>query len=132
MILGLPTMVEWQSIGIWANWVAQIGAHVGSPLRQNSKTRVPNIAIKNCNIQTEKCMLVRSRHKKPRDTLSLISFLFALRFPSTNPRIWSVDVGEVLEFVTPSLDRHKHKARGKRTGSLIPLQRGIVGFTHKT
>ena len=125
-------MVEWESIGIWANWVAQIGAHVGSPLRQNPKTRVPNIAIKNCNIQTEKRTLVRSRHKKPRDTLSLISFLFALWFPSTNPKIWSVEVGEVLEFVAPSLDWHKHKAHGKRTGSLIPLQKGIVGFTHKT
>uniref|UniRef100_A0A2N9ILQ9 Uncharacterized protein n=1 Tax=Fagus sylvatica TaxID=28930 RepID=A0A2N9ILQ9_FAGSY len=47
------------------------------------------------------------------------------RFPSTNPRIWSVDVGEVLDFVTSSLDRHKHKARGKRVGSLIPLQRDV-------
>ena len=66
------------------------------------------------------------------NTLSLISFLFDLGFPSTNPRIWSVDVGEVLDFVASSLDRHKHKARGKKVGSLIPLQRGIVGFTHKT
>ena len=43
-----------------------------------------------------------------------------------------MDVGEVLEFVAPSLDRHKHKASGKRVGSLIPLQRGILGFTYKT
>ena len=49
-----------------------------------------------------------------------------------NPRIWSVDVGEVLDFVASSLDRHKHEARGKKAGSLIPLQRGILGFTHKT
>jgi hypothetical protein len=49
-----------------------------------------------------------------------------------NPRIWSVDVGEVLDFVATSLDRHKHKARGKRAGSLIPLQRDILGFTRKT
>jgi hypothetical protein len=77
-------------------------------------------------------MLVRSKHKKPRDTLSLISFLFALGFSSTNPRISPVDVGEVLEFVAPSLDRHKHKAHGKRASSLIPLQRGILSFTHKT
>jgi hypothetical protein len=45
MIIGLPTMVEWESVGIWAIGLAQIGAHVGSPLRQNPKTRVPNIAI---------------------------------------------------------------------------------------
>jgi hypothetical protein len=45
MIIGLPTMVEWESVGIWAIGLAQIGAHVGSPLRQNLKTRVPNIAI---------------------------------------------------------------------------------------
>uniref|UniRef100_A0A2N9IEQ3 Reverse transcriptase Ty1/copia-type domain-containing protein n=1 Tax=Fagus sylvatica TaxID=28930 RepID=A0A2N9IEQ3_FAGSY len=31
--------------------------------------------------------------------------------------------GEVLDFVASSLDRHKHKARGKRAGSSIPLQR---------
>ena len=43
-----------------------------------------------------------------------------------------MDVGEVLNFVVSSLDRHKHKARGKRAGSLIPLQRGILGFAHKT
>ena len=116
------------SVGIWAYWVAQIGAHVGSPLRQNPKTRVPNIAIKNCNIQTEKCTIESCRHENPSDTLSLISFLFALGFPSTNLRIWSVNVGEVLDFVTSSLDRHKHKARGKRAGSLIPLQRRYTRF----
>ena len=77
-------------------------------------------------------MLKGCRHKNPSDTLSLISFLFALGFPSTNPKIWSVDIGEVLDFVATSLDRHKHKARGKRVGSLILLQRGILGFTHKT
>jgi hypothetical protein len=77
-------------------------------------------------------MLKGCRHKNPSDTLSLISFLFALGFPSTNPRIWFVDVGEVLDFVASSLDWHKHKARGKGAGSLIPLQRGIVGFAHKT
>jgi hypothetical protein len=33
------------SICIWAIGLAQIGAHVGSPLRQNPKTRVLNIAI---------------------------------------------------------------------------------------
>jgi hypothetical protein len=43
-----------------------------------------------------------------------------------------VGVGEVLDFVASSLDWHKHQARGKRAGSLIPLQRGILGFTHKT
>jgi hypothetical protein len=77
-------------------------------------------------------MLNVCRHKKPNETLSLISFLFVLGFPSTNPRIWSVDVGEVLDFVASSFDRHKHEARGKKAGSLIPLQRGILGFTHKT
>jgi hypothetical protein len=77
-------------------------------------------------------MLESCRHKKPSDTLSLISFLFTLGFPSTNPRIWSVDVGEVLDFVASSLDRHKHKAREKRADSLILLQRDILGFTHKT
>ena len=45
MIIGLPTMDMWESIGIWAIRLAQIGAHVGSPLRQNPKTRVYNIAI---------------------------------------------------------------------------------------
>jgi hypothetical protein len=49
-----------------------------------------------------------------------------------NPRIWFVDVGEVLDFVAYSLNRHKHKAHGKRASSIIPLQRGILGFTHKT
>jgi hypothetical protein len=43
-----------------------------------------------------------------------------------------VDVGEVLDFVAYSLDRHKHEAHGKKAGSLILLQRGILGFTHKT
>ena len=42
-----------------------------------------------------------------------------------------MDVGEVLNFVVSSLDRHKHKARGKRAGSLIPLQKDILGFIHK-
>ena len=74
----------------------------------------------------------QTQKKKPRDTLSLISFLLVLGFPSTNPGIWSVDVGEVLDFVASSLDRHKHKACGKRAGSLIPLQKGILSFTHKT
>ena len=41
MIIGLPTIVEWEFVGIWAIGLAQIGAHVGSPLRQNPKTRVP-------------------------------------------------------------------------------------------
>ena len=45
MIIGLPTMVEWESIGIWAIGLAQIGTYVSSLLRQNPKTRVPNIAI---------------------------------------------------------------------------------------
>ena len=43
-----------------------------------------------------------------------------------------MNVGEVLNFVASSLDRHKHKACGKIAGSLIPLQRGILGFNHKT
>ena len=43
-----------------------------------------------------------------------------------------MDVGEALDFVASSLDRHKHEARGKKAGSLIPLQRGILDFTHKT
>ena len=79
----------------------------------------------------KKRMLVRSRYTKPRDTLSLISFLFVLGFPSMNPGIWSVDVDEVLDFVASTLDRHKHRAHGKRAGSLIPLQRGILAFIHK-
>ena len=49
-----------------------------------------------------------------------------------NPRIWSVDVGEVLDFMASSLNWHKHKARGERASSLILLQKGILGFTHKT
>ena len=77
-------------------------------------------------------MLESCKHKNPSDTLSLISFLFTLGFPSTNPRIWFVDIGEVLDFMAFSLDRHKYKARGKKAGLLIPLQRGIIGFTHKT
>ena len=43
-----------------------------------------------------------------------------------------MDVSEVLKFVAPSLDQHKHKAREKRAGLLIMLQKGILGFTHKT
>jgi hypothetical protein len=43
-----------------------------------------------------------------------------------------VDVGEVLDFVASSLNWHKHKARGERAGLLIPLQKGILGFMHKT
>ena len=72
------------------------------------------------------------KRMQTQNTLSLISFLFVLGFPSTNPRIWSLDVGEVLDFVVSSLDRHKHEARGKKASSLIPLQKGILGFTHKT
>ena len=47
MIIGLPTMDMWESIGIWAIRLAQIGAHVGSPLKQNPKIMVP----KRCNIR---------------------------------------------------------------------------------
>ena len=43
-----------------------------------------------------------------------------------------MDIGEVLDFMAFSLDWHKYKARGKKAGLLIPLQRGIIGFTHKT
>ena len=43
-----------------------------------------------------------------------------------------MDVGEVLDFVASSVDRHKPEARGKQAGLLIPLQKGILGFTHKT
>ena len=42
-----------------------------------------------------------------------------------------MDIGEVLNFVVSSLDRHKHEARGKKVGSLIPLQRGILGVSLK-
>ena len=45
MIIGLSTMVEWESVGIWAIGLTQIGAYMGNPLRQNLKTRVPNIVI---------------------------------------------------------------------------------------
>ena len=45
MIIGLPTMVEWESVGIWVIGLAQIGVHMGSPLRQNPKTKVLNIEI---------------------------------------------------------------------------------------
>ncbi len=45
MIIGLSIMVKWESVGIWAIRLAQIGTYVGSPLRQNPKTRVPNIVI---------------------------------------------------------------------------------------
>jgi hypothetical protein len=101
---------------------------VGNPLRQNPKTRILNIAIfRQKNVRQK-----GYRQKNTSDTLSLISFLFVLGFPSTNPRIWSVDVSEVLDFVASSLNRHKHEARGKKVSSLIPLQRGILGFTHKT
>ena len=75
---------------------------------------------------------MHAKKLQTQNTLSLISFLFILGFPSTNPRIWSMDVGEVLDFVASSLDQHKHEAREKKAGSLIPLQRGIPGFTHKT
>jgi hypothetical protein len=43
-----------------------------------------------------------------------------------------MDIGEVLDFVASSLNQHKHEARGKKAGSLISLQRGILGFTYKT
>ena len=73
-----------------------------------------------------------ARKLQTQNTLFLISFLFVLGFPSTNPRIWFVDVGEVLDFVASSLDRYKHEAHGKKPSSLIPMQRGILGFTYKT
>jgi hypothetical protein len=69
--------------------LAQIGAYVGSPLRQNRKTRVP----KRCNIRlhySKKKKKTEASLHKIAVTLSLISS-HCLRVPSINPRSWSVD-----------------------------------------
>ena len=66
--------------------LAQIGTHVGNPLRQNPKTRVPKI----CNIRLHYSDKNRMSLHKIAITLSLINS-HCLRVPSTNPRTWSMD-----------------------------------------
>jgi hypothetical protein len=104
---------------------------VGNPLRQTLRLGFQLLQYK-IAIFRQKRTFIRSRHKNLETHYLSSLFLFVLGFPSTNPGISFVDVGEVLDFVASSLDQHKHKARVKKAGSLILLQRGILGFTHKT